>query len=132
MSDHVSQMKTDYRELAARIGKLNTFIYCNAMFQRLDDQEKVRMIKQSGFMESYLSVLESRIWCGQSGNLRLTTDLERRNKINWRVKYWGELNEEAGEWCRTDLMDETTAENIAEILRKSYDKVEVYYDSDRQ
>jgi len=124
-------MKTEYNELKDRIGKLNAFIYCGAMFQYLDDQEKARMIKQSGFMESYLSVLESRIWCGQSGNLRLTTDLERRNKINWRVKYCGGLNEEEEEWCRTDRMDEATAENIAEILRKSYDKVEVYYDTDR-
>jgi len=103
MNDHIERMKTEHKELKERIDKLNTFIYCNDMFQRLDDQEKVRMIKQSGFMESYLSVLESRIWCGESGNLRLNTlhkngkeclgpgcmycdEDEILNKNEWRVR----------------------------------------------
>ncbi len=66
MNDHVDRMKAEHKELKAKITALNTFIFSNKIFKDLDDLERSRMIKQSGFMESYLSVLDSRIWCAQS------------------------------------------------------------------
>ena len=65
MSDHIERMKSEHKELKERTSKLNAFIHGNETFQTLDDLEQARMIKQAGFMESYLSVLESRIWCAQ-------------------------------------------------------------------
>lgn len=62
MSDHVSRMKQEHSELSQRISALNTFIHSNKTFKTLDDLEQARMIKQCGFMESYLTVLGSRIW----------------------------------------------------------------------
>lgn len=62
MSDHVSRMKQEHSELSDRISALNTFIHNNKTFKTLDNSEQVRMIQQCGFMESYLSVLGSRIW----------------------------------------------------------------------
>lgn len=65
MSDYIERMKIEHKELKERTDKLNAFIHGSDIFQKLDDLEKVRMVKQVGFMESYLSVLESRIWCAQ-------------------------------------------------------------------
>lgn len=50
--------------------------------------------------------------------------------MNWRVKYWRWINEQAGEWYRTGLMTKETAEKVAESFRKSHEQVEVYYDDD--
>ena len=66
MSDHIERMKQEHKELKAKITALNSFIHSNEIFKGLDDLEQARMIKQVGFMESYLAVLESRIWCAQS------------------------------------------------------------------
>lgn len=55
-------MKQEHKELKEKIDALNTFIYSNEIFKGLEDIEQAKMIKQSGFMESYLSVLDSRIW----------------------------------------------------------------------
>lgn len=65
MSDYIERMKAEHKELKERTNKLNTFIYDNETFLTLDVLEQSRMIKQVGFMESYLAVLESRIWCAQ-------------------------------------------------------------------
>jgi peptidoglycan hydrolase CwlO-like protein len=62
MSDHVDRMKKEHKELKTKVEALNTFIHSNDIFKSLDDIERARMIKQSGFMESYLTVLEHRIW----------------------------------------------------------------------
>lgn len=62
MSDHIDRMKQEHKELKDRTEKLNTFIHGNDIFKSLDDLEQARMIKQAGFMESYLAVLDSRIW----------------------------------------------------------------------
>lgn len=62
MSNHIDRMKQEHKELKERTDKLNTFIHSNDAFKTLNDLEQARMIKQAGFMESYLTVLESRIW----------------------------------------------------------------------
>lgn len=62
MTEHIERMKDEHKELKKKIDSLNAFIHSNDIFKSLDDLEQARMIKQSGFMESYLSVLESRIW----------------------------------------------------------------------
>ena len=62
MSDHVERMKTEHKDLTVKIKALNAFIHGNDLFKTLDDIEQSRMIKQSGFMESYAQILESRIW----------------------------------------------------------------------
>lgn len=66
MSDHVERMKTEHKEIAEKIKDLNKFIYGNKIFKTLNDLEQSRMIKQSGFMESYASVLSDRIWVAGS------------------------------------------------------------------
>ena len=63
MNDHVERMKQEHAELKQKITDLNAFIHSNKIFKELCDLEQARMIKQSGFMESYLAILESRIWC---------------------------------------------------------------------
>jgi len=65
MSDHIERMKREHKELKQKIDALNAFIHSNEIFKGLDDLEQARMIKQAGFMESYLAVLDSRIWCAQ-------------------------------------------------------------------
>ena len=65
MYDHIERMKTEHKELKEKVEAVNAFIHGNAIFNTLDDMGKARLIKQSGFMESYLSVLESRIWTSQ-------------------------------------------------------------------
>lgn len=66
MSSHVDRMKEEHKELKEKLDKLNAFIHSNEIFKTLDDLEQARMIKQAGFMESYLSILASRIWAAQS------------------------------------------------------------------
>lgn len=62
MSNHVDRMKQEHKELKVKVEALNAFIHGNDIFKSLDDIEQSRMIKQAGFMESYLAVLEQRIW----------------------------------------------------------------------
>jgi hypothetical protein len=66
MSEHIDRMKVEHKELKEKLEALNKFIHSNSIFKKLDDLEQARMIKQAGFMESYLSILESRIWWAQS------------------------------------------------------------------
>ena len=61
MNDHIERMKIEHKELIAKHAALNTFIYSNDLFKSLCDFEQTRMIKQSGFMGAYASVLEQRI-----------------------------------------------------------------------
>lgn len=65
MSDHVDRMKDEHKELSVKIKALNTFIHSNDIFKSLNDLEQVKMVKQVGFMESYASTLEARIWTAQ-------------------------------------------------------------------
>jgi len=62
MSDHTDRMKIEHNDLTIKIKALNAFIHRNDIFKTLSDLEQVKMVKQVGFMESYASVLESRIW----------------------------------------------------------------------
>lgn len=62
MSNHVDRMKEEHKELKTKVDALNKFIHGNDTFKTLCDLEQARMIKQAGFMESYLHVLEARIW----------------------------------------------------------------------
>ncbi|AGH16072.1 hypothetical protein VPKG_00035 [Vibrio phage pYD21-A] len=59
---HIDRMKEEHTELKGRLDKINAFIHGNDIFNTLDDIDKADMIKQAGFMESYLSVLSRRIW----------------------------------------------------------------------
>ena len=52
--------------------------------------------------------------------------------VNYRVKYWRWINEQAGEWYRTGLMTKDVAEKVAESFRQSREQVEVYRDDDEQ
>lgn len=65
MCDFLEGLKEEHAALALRITDLNKFIYGKGVlniFKSLDELEQVRIIKQVGFMESYASVLEARIW----------------------------------------------------------------------
>jgi len=55
-------MKVELIDLKVKVAAINAFIHSNPIFKTLDDIQQSYMIKQSGFMESYASILESRIW----------------------------------------------------------------------
>jgi hypothetical protein len=65
MTAHVDRMKIERKELQERVDNLNTFIHDNEIFKTLDAYEQARMIKQAGFMESYLFTLTARLWAAQ-------------------------------------------------------------------
>jgi len=65
MNEHIERMKAEHKELDIKIKALGAFIHGNQIFKTLDDMEQSRMIKQHGFMESYASILASRIWASQ-------------------------------------------------------------------
>ena len=52
--------------------------------------------------------------------------------VNYRVKYWRWINEQAGEWYRTGLMTKDVAEKVAERLhvKKEYLLKTAYVDND--
>ena len=64
-NEHVDRMKVEHKELKVKIDAINAFIHGNGMFKSLCSLEQARMIKQAGFMESYASTLEARIWVNQ-------------------------------------------------------------------
>ena len=61
-NEHIDRMKEEHNKLTVKVNALNAFIHGNATFKTLCDLEQARMIKQSGFMESYAEILEARIW----------------------------------------------------------------------
>tara|TARA_R110000803_G_scaffold202533_1_gene267743 strand:- start:318 stop:533 length:216 start_codon:yes stop_codon:yes gene_type:complete len=61
-NEHIERMKSEYKELGVKIDALNSFIHSNPIFKTLCYLEQVRMIKQVGHMESYLQILDARIW----------------------------------------------------------------------
>jgi hypothetical protein len=63
MVNNLDSLKEEHRDLEQRLNALESFIFSNPKFKTLDGIEQSRMIKQSGYMESYLRVLGSRIWC---------------------------------------------------------------------
>ena len=65
MSDHIIRMKDERKALKIKVDALNVFIHSSDIFKSISDLEQVKMVKQSGAMESYLSILESRIWTAQ-------------------------------------------------------------------
>jgi hypothetical protein len=69
-------MKNEHADLTSKLKALNAFIYENAAFLDLDLRDQARMIQQAGFMESYESVLEHRIWL-TSCSKTLRTKLNR-------------------------------------------------------
>ena len=62
MTTHIKRMKEEHKELTVKINALREFIYGNEKFKTLCFLEQARMIKQSGFMESYAETLEARIY----------------------------------------------------------------------
>jgi len=64
---HIERMKTEHKELKelkAKIDALNKFIYKQEdnIFDTLDKDEQVRMVRQLAFMNGYLGMLDSRLW----------------------------------------------------------------------
>ncbi|MCV6588695.1 MAG: hypothetical protein OIF57_06660 [Marinobacterium sp.] len=55
-------MKTEHRELKEKIDALGAFIFSNSIFETLPKDEQVRMTQQLGFMNSYLGVLDMRLF----------------------------------------------------------------------
>ena len=51
-----------------------------------------------------------------------------KSKFTHRIIYWRQVNPEYGEWVRTGLMPIKAAEEMAEHLRHSHERVEVYED----
>lgn len=62
VNSHVGRMKVEHKELKEKCEALGAFIYGDEVFKTLCNLEQARMIKQLGFMDAYLQVLESRIW----------------------------------------------------------------------
>lgn len=58
---HIERMRAEEEDLCEKINSLSTFIYENKAFKTLCPFEKVRMIKQLGFMTSYFHILKERI-----------------------------------------------------------------------
>lgn len=65
-NEHVERMKEEHKELVSKGMALNAFIHGNDTFKTLCDLEQARMIKQSGFMGAYATVLEQRIWAADN------------------------------------------------------------------
>ena len=47
-----------------------------------------------------------------------------QRNVKYRVKYWRWINEQAGEWYRTGLMTQESAEKVAESLRQSHEQMD--------
>lgn len=61
MTAHLERMKNEELELKDKCVALGGFISENEIFKSLNEAEKVRMIKQHAYMESYHEVLCQRI-----------------------------------------------------------------------
>tara|TARA_R110000851_G_scaffold44927_1_gene110248 strand:- start:125 stop:340 length:216 start_codon:yes stop_codon:yes gene_type:complete len=61
-NENIEIMKIEYKDLGVKINALNSFIHSNPIFKTICYLEQVRMIKQVGHMESYLQILDIRIW----------------------------------------------------------------------
>jgi hypothetical protein len=62
MNEHILRMQEEHKLLSEKTKALNGFIHGNDLFKTLCDLEQARMIKQCGYMESYASILEARLW----------------------------------------------------------------------
>jgi len=62
MDNHIDRMKNEYRELKEKTDALDAFIHSNETFEALPKDERSRMIQQLGFMQSYLNILDMRLW----------------------------------------------------------------------
>lgn len=62
MGNHIDRMKKERNELKDKCADLSKFIYLNHVFKTLVHDEQVRLIKQLGFMQAYLDVLDSRLF----------------------------------------------------------------------
>lgn len=58
---HIDRMKAEYKELKTKVDALDKFLVTD-IFKGLHAFEQQRMIKQLGFMEGYLRILEERLW----------------------------------------------------------------------
>jgi hypothetical protein len=76
MSLDLEAMKAEHKELKNKITALNKFVHGNPIFKSLCDLEQARMIKQVGFMESYASMLNSRIWVAKSDTIKVVNGME--------------------------------------------------------
>ena len=63
MAEHITRMKKEHNELKDKCTDLSKFINLNPVFKTLGHDEQVRMIRQLAFMQSYLGILDSRLWC---------------------------------------------------------------------
>ncbi|HBF48180.1 MAG TPA: hypothetical protein DDW91_17740 [Shewanella frigidimarina] len=60
-SQYIERMEMEHKELAEKSLALAEFIHRSKVFDTLENQEKVRMIQQLGFMQSYAHILDCRI-----------------------------------------------------------------------
>jgi hypothetical protein len=70
MSLDLEAMKVEYCALKNKIHSLLGFIHGDTAFKSICELEQSRMIKQLGSMESYASILESRIWVAKSDTIK--------------------------------------------------------------
>ena len=68
MKDHIERMKVEFNDLKQKIDGLSTFIYSNEIYQKLDNDERVRMAQQLAFMQSYRDVLLARLTTATCSN----------------------------------------------------------------
>jgi len=62
MGNRIDRMKKERNELKDKCEDLSKFIHLNPTFKTLVHDEQVRLIKQLGFMQAYLDVLDSRLF----------------------------------------------------------------------
>lgn len=60
MQPHQERVAKERDELAEKIAKLGGFLF-GPLFNVLPHDEQIRLVKQLGFMESYLDVIDRRI-----------------------------------------------------------------------
>lgn len=61
MKEHIERMKLEFSDLKLKIDGLTSFIYSNEIYQKLDNDERIRMAQQLAFMKSYRDVLLERL-----------------------------------------------------------------------
>jgi hypothetical protein len=58
---HQQRVVVEANELGVKIVALNEFIINNPFFQKIDVEEKSRLMTQYGYMQSYFQILKERI-----------------------------------------------------------------------
>ena len=102
----------------------------NQLRDLMNDTQNVPPALETRFMEYVQSRIKTRARRFRAGERETTMSKTLRENGNYRVKYWRWINEQSGEWYRTGLMTQESAEKVAESLRQSHEQVEVYTDKE--